>query len=87
MHKAPFTMRSLWVTLLAILSPLVGANKGPFLEKVGDDSWVIGNDLWNVTQGPLYATKLFWQGIPGADLVGSASGHYAGYGRFLGFAI
>ncbi|EEU36898.1 uncharacterized protein NECHADRAFT_106167 [Fusarium vanettenii 77-13-4] len=72
-------MRLYPISLLTFLSPLVGASRGPFLEETGDGSWVIGNDLWNVTQGPVYAKNLFWQGIPGADLVGSASGHYVGY--------
>ncbi|KAH7137363.1 polysaccharide lyase family 4, domain III-domain-containing protein [Dactylonectria estremocensis] len=65
---------SLW----ALAAPLVAAG-GPFLSEVGDGSWVVGNDIWNVTQGSVYATKLFWEGVPGADLVGSAVGHYIGY--------
>ncbi|KAH7133728.1 polysaccharide lyase family 4, domain III-domain-containing protein [Dactylonectria macrodidyma] len=66
---------SLW----ALAAPLVAAGQGPFLSEVGDGSWVVGNDIWNVTQGSVYATKLFWEGVPGADLVGSAVGHYIGY--------
>ncbi|KAF2126694.1 polysaccharide lyase family 4 protein [Dothidotthia symphoricarpi CBS 119687] len=50
--------------------------KGPFLQQVSSTQWVIGNDLWNVTQGPTYATKLRFQG---SDAVGNATGHYAGY--------
>ncbi|TDZ16818.1 Rhamnogalacturonate lyase [Colletotrichum orbiculare MAFF 240422] len=57
----------------------VSAAKGPFLEQVNDSTWVIGNDHWNVTQGALYATRLYWDAVPGADLVGSAAGHYVGY--------
>ncbi|OLN97954.1 Rhamnogalacturonate lyase 2 [Colletotrichum chlorophyti] len=64
---------------LALAGTLVSAGKGPFLEKVNNSTWVIGNDQWNVTQGSLYATKLFWEGVPGVDLVGSAAGHYVGY--------
>ncbi|KAF4468420.1 rhamnogalacturonate lyase [Fusarium albosuccineum] len=73
-------MRTLSFSLVAALGPLVGASRGPFLESTGDGSWVIGNDLWNVAQGPVYAKNLFWEGVPGEDLVGSASGHYVGYG-------
>ncbi|KZM23196.1 Rhamnogalacturonan endolyase [Ascochyta rabiei] len=50
--------------------------KGPFLQKISSDQWVIGNDLWNVTQGATYATNLQYQG---SDAVGKAQGHYAGY--------
>lgn len=70
------------LSLWPLLGSLVAAETGPFLKKVGDGSWVVGNDIWNVTQGPVYATKLFWEGVPGADLVGSAVGHYIGYGKF-----
>lgn len=67
---------STWALTTAVASP----GKGPFLEKINDSTWVIGNDHWNVTQGALYATKLYWDAVPGADLVGSAAGHYVGYG-------
>ncbi|KAF3350912.1 hypothetical protein VD0002_g1294 [Verticillium dahliae] len=70
------TKLSLW-GLAGSLAAVVA--KGPFLESLNDGTWIIGNDFWNVTQGPVYATKLFWQGVPGADLVGSAVGHYTGY--------
>ncbi|KAF1851256.1 polysaccharide lyase family 4 protein [Cucurbitaria berberidis CBS 394.84] len=50
--------------------------KGPFLQQTGSTQWVIGNDLWNVTQGSVYATNLQYQG---SDAVKNASGHYAGY--------
>lgn len=54
--------------------------KGPFLQQVSSTQWVIGNDLWNVTQGVTYATKLQYQGL---DAVGTAAGHYAGYGEMM----
>ncbi|TQN66095.1 Rhamnogalacturonate lyase [Colletotrichum shisoi] len=53
---------------IAVAGTLVNAAKGPFLEQINDSTW-----------GALYATKLFWEGVPGADLVGSAVGHYVGY--------
>ncbi|KAI9155701.1 Rhamnogalacturonate lyase [Paramyrothecium foliicola] len=79
MHSLkPEKMRSAFA-LCSLFGQLARATSGPFLRDVGDGSWVIGNDLWNITQGSVYAKKLFWQGIPDADLVGSAAGHYAGY--------
>ncbi|GKT49556.1 rhamnogalacturonate lyase A [Colletotrichum spaethianum] len=67
------------LSALALAGALANAAKGPFLEQINDSTWVIGNDHWNLTQGSIYATKLFWEGVPGADLVGSAVGHYVGY--------
>ncbi|KAF3005903.1 hypothetical protein E8E13_009549 [Curvularia kusanoi] len=49
--------------------------KGPFLQQITSSQWIIGNDIWNVTQGPTYATNLQFQG---SDAVGKAQGHYAG---------
>lgn len=52
---------------------------GPFLESLGSGTgWIIGNDLWNITIGETYGTKLFFQG---QDLIGNAVGHYSGYGE------
>lgn len=73
-------MRFSGLSVWALTASVVSAGKGPFLEQINDSTWVIGNDLWNLTQGSLYATKLYWTGVPGADLVGSAVGHYVGYG-------
>jgi rhamnogalacturonan endolyase len=53
--------------------------KGPFLQQVTSSQWIIGNDIWNLTQGPTYATKLQYQG---SDAVGKAQGHYAGVGTY-----
>ncbi|CAK5278237.1 unnamed protein product [Mycena citricolor] len=52
--------------------------KGPFLKQTTNQTWIFGNDLWNVTQGPFYATQLYSDLVPGVDLVGTAAGHYAG---------
>lgn len=49
-----------------------------FLNQVGNSSWVFGNDIFNVTQGPVYATQVYYRGL---ELVGSAEGHYMGYGE------
>jgi hypothetical protein len=51
--------------------------KGPFLQQLSPTQWVFGNEIWNLTQGPTYATKLQYQGD---DAVKGAPGHYAGYG-------
>lgn len=64
------------------LALLVGgvAAKGPFLTEIDTQTWVFGNDLWNVTEGPNYATKLYSSIVPGQDLVGTAYGHYSDIG-------
>ena len=56
------------------ITPLCAA-AGPFL-RPQNGSWAIGNDLWNITQGPIYGKQLFFKG---KDLVGDAVGHYVGY--------
>ncbi|KAF2630669.1 polysaccharide lyase family 4 protein [Macroventuria anomochaeta] len=63
---------SLFAALAAAKTALA---KGPFLQQVTPTQWIIGNDLWNVTQGATYATNLQYQG---SDAVGKAQGHYAG---------
>lgn len=50
--------------------------KGPFLTQTNTSTWIFGNDYWNITQGPTYATKLYSTIVPGKDLVGTAKGHY-----------
>ncbi|KAK8106447.1 polysaccharide lyase family 4 protein [Apiospora kogelbergensis] len=62
-------------TLFACVT-LSYANRGPFLEQIGNTTWTFGNDLWNVTQGAIYASNVYFRGT---ELVGSASGHYMGY--------
>ncbi|THW34801.1 hypothetical protein D6D21_09429 [Aureobasidium pullulans] len=54
--------------------PLVAAG-GPFLQQTSNNTWIIGNDLWNITQGSIYGTKLYYQG---KDAIGKAAGHYVG---------
>ncbi len=62
---------------LAVLAflPLVLA-KGPFLASISENEHIIGNDLWNVTIGMTYGTKLFYKNH---DCVGEAVGHYVSY--------
>lgn len=49
-----------------------------FFQEVGDSTWVIGNDVWNVTQNLQYANKLWYKG---KDRVGNAVGHYVSYSK------
>jgi hypothetical protein len=48
-----------------------------FLQQTSNNTWILGNDIWNITQGPIYGTKLYYQG---KDAIGSAAGHYVGAG-------
>lgn len=73
-------MKSLRLLGLALLAGRV-ACEGPFLTQLDNQTWVFGNDHWNVTEGKYYATKLFSSILPGHDLVGGAAGHYAGIGE------
>ncbi|KAI0118219.1 rhamnogalacturonate lyase [Nemania sp. FL0031] len=49
---------------------------GPFLTQVDNQTWIIGNELWNVTQGLKYGVQLFYKDH---DCVGDAVGHYVSY--------
>ncbi|KAJ0162431.1 Rhamnogalacturonate lyase [Colletotrichum tanaceti] len=48
----------------------------PFLTQIDTQTWIIGNDVWNMTQGPKYGVKLNYKN---RDLVGNAVGHYVSY--------
>jgi rhamnogalacturonan endolyase len=61
---------------LSIGAASADAVQGPFLSQLDTQTWLIGNEVWNVTQGPKYATKLYYRG---RDCVGNAVGHYVGY--------
>lgn len=68
--------------LYAFLSIALATAKAekPFIQQVSNSSeWIIGNDLWNITIGETYGTKLFYKDH---DLIGDAVGHYAGYGIY-----
>lgn len=54
----------------------VAAAGEPFLKSIDAKTHVIGNDLWNLTVGEHFGTKLWYKGY---DLVGNASGHYVSY--------
>lgn len=67
-----------FIAALAAVKSVVA--KGPFLQQVSSSQWIIGNDIWNLTQDASYATKLQYQG---SDIVGKARGHYAGVGTYV----
>lgn len=70
-------MKTQFLTLAFMALPFVVA-RNSFLQQTSNGTWVLGNDIWNITQGPIYATKLFYQG---EDAIGSAAGHYVGAGN------
>jgi rhamnogalacturonan endolyase len=50
-----------------------------FLKELGNSTWVLGNEIWNVTQHRQYANQLWYQG---KDRVGEAVGHYVSYSKY-----
>lgn len=60
---------------LGLLFSQLCAAAGPFLQTL-NGSWVIGNDLWNITQGAVYGKPAYYKG---KDIIGEAVGHYVGY--------
>jgi rhamnogalacturonan endolyase len=70
------------IAALAAAKPTLA--KGPFLQQVSSTQWIVGNDLWNLTQGATYATNLQYQG---SDAVGKAQGHYAGVGTYCSLLL
>ncbi|KAI1309547.1 rhamnogalacturonate lyase [Xylaria venustula] len=70
------------ILLLPIVTTLAGAlptrshATGPFLSQVDNQTWIIGNEFWNLTQGPYFGTQLFYKDH---DCVGDAVGHYVSY--------
>lgn len=75
------TLKLLGLAALAAAAPLEERAKKPksFLKEVGNSTWVIGNDVWNVTQNLRYADKLMYKG---KDRVGDAVGHYVSYSTY-----
>ncbi|KAG8623901.1 hypothetical protein KVT40_008877 [Elsinoe batatas] len=63
------------LALLGAVATGVQALRGPFLDQISTNTWILGNDIWNLTQGPVYGTKLHYRG---EDAVKDASGHYVG---------
>ncbi|KAF1940090.1 rhamnogalacturonate lyase-like protein, partial [Clathrospora elynae] len=71
-------LKLLGLAALAVAAPLEERAKKPksFLKEIGNSTWVLGNEIWNVTQNRQYANKLMYKG---ADRVGDAVGHYVSY--------
>ncbi|KAE9979273.1 hypothetical protein EG328_000996 [Venturia inaequalis] len=67
-------MRFLPLLFLSVAS--IATAGEPFLKEVNKETHIIGNDIWNVTIGAKYGTKLFYKGV---NLVGKAAGHYVTY--------
>ncbi|KEY74613.1 hypothetical protein S7711_05044 [Stachybotrys chartarum IBT 7711] len=64
------------VPLVAGFGRFLTAAAVPFFEEIGSRTWLIGNDVWNMTQGRQYGTRVFYKG---RDIVGRARGHYVSY--------
>jgi rhamnogalacturonan endolyase len=62
--------------------PSTGPTQGPFFKQVDNQTWIIGNEVWNMTQGPTFGTKLYYKDH---DCVGDAVGHYASYSKLPGY--
>lgn len=71
-------LKLLGLAALAAAAPVEERAKKPksFLKELGNSTWVIGNEIWNVTQNRQYANKLWYNG---KDRVGNAVGHYVSY--------
>lgn len=69
----------LLASVLTRAHPVVERAAGPFLSQVDNETWVIGNELWNLTQQRTYGVKLFYNE---RDLVGDAAGHYVSYSNY-----
>lgn len=71
-------LKFLGLAALAAAAPVEERAKKPksFLKELGNSTWIIGNEIWNVTQNRQYADKLWYKG---EDRVGDAVGHYVSY--------
>lgn len=77
-------MRTLFVLVATLLAGAVKALPGgacveaspPFLKQVDNETWIIGNGVWNMTQQRTFGVKLMYKE---KDCVGEAVGHYVSY--------
>lgn len=74
-------MKGLLLSAASLLFSIVNAlpsksATGPFLTQVDNTTWVLGNEIWNVTQEQTYGVKLMYKE---KDCVGEAVGHYVSY--------
>ena len=71
-------MKRLYILATAAFIAVTLASNGPFLTALDNQTWIIGNEIWNMTQGPIYGVKLNYKE---KDLVGDAAGHYVSYSK------
>ncbi|KAJ5669667.1 hypothetical protein N7462_010737 [Penicillium macrosclerotiorum] len=74
-------MKGSLLAAISLLFPTINAlpsksATGPFLTQVDNTTWVLGNEIWNVTQEQIYGVKLMYKE---KDCVGEAVGHYVSY--------
>lgn len=70
---------SLVLVTASVSSPTsraTGTSTGPFLKQLDNQTWILGNEIWNVTQQVTYGVQLYYKG---RDCVGDAAGHYVSY--------
>jgi rhamnogalacturonan endolyase len=71
-------MRFSTIALSLLFAGTPFAKQHGFLEDNGDGTWIIGNDIWNMTQEKIYGSKLYYKD---QELVGEATGHYVSYSK------
>lgn len=73
-------IKLLGLAAIVAAAPLEERARKPqsFLKEVGNSTWVLGNEIWNVTQNRQYADQLWYKG---KDRVGDAVGHYVSYSK------
>ncbi|KAH0167113.1 polysaccharide lyase family 4 protein, partial [Aureobasidium melanogenum] len=69
-------MKFVAVALNLLLVGVSQAKQHGFPKDNGNGTWVIGNDVWNMTQEQTYGSKLYYKD---KELVGQAAGHYVSY--------
>lgn len=76
------------LAVCAYAAPAPAESRAPksksFLKDLGNSTWVIGNGIWNMTQGRQYGVKLWYKG---KDRVGPAVGHYVSYSEFIAIEL
>jgi hypothetical protein len=76
-------MRYPTIALSLLLAGTSQAKQHGFLKGNGDGTWIIGNDVWNMTQEKIYGSKLYYKD---QELVGEATGHYVSYSKSPSFS-
>lgn len=66
------------IALGFLLAGTAQAKQHGFLKDNGNGTWIIGNDVWNMTQEKIYGSKLYYKD---QELVGEATGHYVSYSK------